>query len=125
MTRERFVKLVAEVLDSLPDEFRQRIKNLAVIVEERLRLSKRPRRSSGKSGSANARRLVLGLFQGIPATQRSVFDLASGPDRIILYQRNIEAVCSSEAEVRREVRQTVLHELGHYFGMDEGQLRDV
>ena len=125
MTRERFVKLVTEVLDSLPDEFRQRIKNLAVIVEERPRLSKRWRRSAGKSGPVNARRLVLGVFQGIPATQRSVFDISSGPDRIVLYQKNIEAVCSSEDEIRYEVRQTVLHELGHYFGMDEGQLRDV
>jgi predicted Zn-dependent protease with MMP-like domain len=54
-----------------------------------------------------------------------VFDLCSAPNRIILYQKNVEAVCSNEAEVRHEVRQTVLHELGHYFGMDESQLSDV
>jgi predicted Zn-dependent protease with MMP-like domain len=54
-----------------------------------------------------------------------VFDFSLGPDRIVLYQRNIEAVCRSEAEIRHEVRQTVLHELGHYFGMNEDQLKDV
>ena len=50
---------------------------------------------------------------------------AQDPNRIVLYQKHIEAVCSNKAEVRHEVRQTVLHELGHYFGMDEAQLKDV
>ncbi len=48
-----------------------------------------------------------------------------GPDHIVLYQKNIEAVCSSEAEVREQIRLTVIHELGHYFGMDENHLKDV
>jgi predicted Zn-dependent protease with MMP-like domain len=69
--------------------------------------------------------LVLGVFEGVPSTQKSVFDLPRSPNRIVLYQKNIEAICSSEAEIRREVRQTVLHELGHYFGMSEAQLKDV
>ncbi len=56
---------------------------------------------------------------------RSIFDLPTGPDYIVLYQKNIEAVCSSEAEVREQIRLTVIHELGHYFGMDESQLNDV
>ncbi len=51
--------------------------------------------------------------------------LPIGPDHIVLYQKNIEAVCSSEAEVREQIRRTVIHELGHYFGMDENQLKDV
>ncbi len=54
-----------------------------------------------------------------------MFDLPSGPDHIVLYQKNIEAVCSSEAEVRRQIRLTVIHELGHYFGLDEEHLKDV
>jgi predicted Zn-dependent protease with MMP-like domain len=56
---------------------------------------------------------------------KSIFDLPTGPDHIVLYQKNIEAVCSSEAEVRKQIRLTVIHELGHYFGMDEDQLKDV
>jgi predicted Zn-dependent protease with MMP-like domain len=74
---------------------------------------------------ANPRCLVLGVFEGVPSTQKSVFDLSCGPNCIVLYQKNIEAVCSSEGEIRHEVRQTVLHELGHYFGMNEAQLKDV
>ena len=125
MKREHFIQLVEEVLDSLPMEFRQRIDNLAVLVEDRPRMRKKPREFGGKSGPRKPRSLVLGIFQGVPATQKSVFDLSPGPNRIVLYQKNIEAVCSNEAEVRHEVRQTVLHELGHYFGMNESQLRDV
>ncbi len=124
MDREHFVKLVAEVLDALPEEFRKRIHNLAVLVEDEppRRYQRKPR---GTAGPGKTRSLVLGVFQGLPATKRSVFDLSIGPNRIILYRKNIEAVCSNEAEIRREVRQTVLHELGHYFGLDEAQLKDV
>jgi predicted Zn-dependent protease with MMP-like domain len=115
MERERFVTLVEQVLDSLPNRFRERIHNLAVLVEDH------PPGNIAKSRNA----LVLGVYQGVPATQKSVFDVSYGPDRIVLYQKNIEAVCSTDAEIRHEVRQTVLHELGHYFGMDEEQLKDV
>jgi len=125
--RERFVKLVTEVLDELPEEFRKRIHNLAVLVEDQppRRLRRRPRCTSRNSAPSKTRSLVLGVFQGVPATRRSVFDLSIGLDRIILYQKDIEAVCSNETEIRHEVTQTVLHELGHYFGMDEAQLKDV
>ncbi len=124
MTRDRFRKLVADVLDSLPSEFRTRIQNLAVLVEDRPRRP-RPCDSPRPVSISPPRRLLLGVYEGVPSTQKSVFDFSLGPDRIVLYQRNIEAVCRSEAEIRHEVRQTVLHELGHYFGMNEDQLKDV
>jgi len=106
-------------------EFRERIHNLAVLVEDRPRMRKKPRGLGGRIGRRRPRSLVLGVFQGVPATQKSVFDFCPGPNRFILYQKDIEAVCSNDAEVRHEVRQTFLHELGHYFGMDEAQLEDV
>jgi predicted Zn-dependent protease with MMP-like domain len=118
MKREHFVKVVEEVLDSLPQEFRSRIRNVAVLVEDIP-----ADRLSPQSGQH--RRLLLGLFHGVPTTRKSTFDLPTGPDYIVLYQKNIEAVCSSEAEVREQIRLTVIHELGHYFGMDENQLKDV
>lgn len=123
--REHFVWLVEEVLDSLPMEFRERIHNLAVMVEDRPRMRKKARGRGGKIGPRKSRSLLMGVFQGVPATQKSVFDLCPEPDRIVLYQKNIEEVCRNKAEIRHEVRQTVLHELGHYFGMDESQLKDV
>lgn len=61
----------------------------------------------------------------MPTTKKSAFNLSAGPDYVVLYQKNIEAVCSSEAELREQIRRTVIHEIGHYFGMDEEQLKDV
>jgi len=118
MNRADFINVVEETLDSLPEEFRRRIQNVAILVEDFP-----PNQPSPRPGQH--RRLLLGIFHGVPATKRSVFNLSTGPDHIVLYQKNIEAVCSSEAEVRHQIRQTLIHELGHYFGMTEEQLRDV
>src|ERR1700686_3322477 len=114
MKREHFIKVVEDSLDSLPEEFRSRIKNVAILVEH-----SPPNQSPPQPGQQ--RRLLLGIFHGVPATKKSVFDLPTDPAHIVLYQKNIEAVCSTEAELR----QTLIHELGHYFGMTEEQLRDV
>src|SRR5438270_2228963 len=118
MKRDEFAKVAEDVLDSLPEEFRSRIENVAILVED-FPANQSPRRP------AQQRRLLLGIFHGVPATKKSVFDLSLGPAHIVLYQKNIEAVCSNEAEVRHQIRQTLIHELGHYFGMTEEQLRDV
>jgi predicted Zn-dependent protease with MMP-like domain len=118
MKREHFVKVVEEALDSLPQEFRSRIQNVAVLVED-----VPPNQPSPQPGQQ--RRLLMGVFHGVPTTKKSIFDLPSGPDHIVLYQKNIEAVCSNEPEVREQIRLTVIHELGHYFGLDEEQLKDV
>jgi predicted Zn-dependent protease with MMP-like domain len=127
MNRECLVNLVEEVLDALPAEFRKRIQNLVVVVQDQppKRLLRKSRGNAQKPGSEETDLVILGIFQGVPATKRSVFNLSAGPDRIVLYQKNIEAVCSNEAQIRHEVRQTVLHELGHYFGLDETQLSDL
>jgi predicted Zn-dependent protease with MMP-like domain len=101
--------------------------NVSVLVENLPpeRLSHRGSRNAEIADADDADGLVLGVFEGVPTTQKSVFDVPSGPDRIVLYQKNIEAVCCNEDEIRQEVRLTVIHELGHYFGMTEAQLEDV
>ena len=119
MNREDFAKVVSETLDSLPREFRRRIHNVAVLVED-LPSNQLP------SEPGQPRRIVLGVFHGVPMTRKSVFQGPIGsPDYVVLYKKNIEAICSTEAEVREQVRLTLMHELGHYFGMSEEQLRDV
>lgn len=114
MNRERFTQLVREALDALPQRFRARIQNVAVVVEDR-----------PPDEADTGEDLLMGVFEGTPATEKSVWDLQPGPDRVVLYQKNIEAVCDTDDEIREEVRLTVLHELGHYFGMDEDQLEGV
>jgi len=118
MEREEFEKAVAVALDSLPKEFRRRIRNVAVLVEDFP--AHQPPNVPGKP-----RTLLLGIFQGVPMTEKSTFGNATGPDYVVLYQKNIEAVCANDAEVREQIRLTVIHELGHYFGMSEEQLKDI
>lgn len=124
MERQRFTRLVEQALDRLPDEFRTRLDNVVVLVEdvppEQL---ERPR--SPRPRTMAPRKLTLGVFRGIPATQKSVFNLPAGPNTIVLYQKNIEAVCAGDEEIREQVLLTIMHEIGHYFGMNEDQLRDV
>ena len=110
----RFRELVAEALDDLPEEFRQQMENVDVVVENLPSLELQ-RRFSG---------LLLGLYQGIPLTRRSVM-ASHMPDLISLYKDNIEKVCSSEAEIREQVYRTVVHEVGHHFGLSEQQLEDI
>jgi len=112
MEQRKFEELVVQALDDLPQAFREKLTNVAIIVEDL------------PPQEAESRGLLLGLFHGIPRTEKSVFS-SSPPDRIFLYQRNIEAVCRSDAEVRRQIRATLLHEVGHYFGLSEDELREV
>lgn len=112
MERGRFEQLVDEALDSLPESFRTRLANLAIIVED-----SPPREPDGGG-------ILLGLFSGVPQTQKSVFS-ANPPDHIFLYQKSIEAICSTEAQIRQQIRDTLLHEIGHYFGLSEDELRKV
>jgi predicted Zn-dependent protease with MMP-like domain len=109
MERKRFDRLVEQALERLPEVFRKKLTNVAIIVEDR------PPREFGRED------LLMGLFHGVPLTNKSTF-YATPPDRVYLYQKNIEAVCSTDEEIRREIRDTLLHELGHYFGLSEDDL---
>jgi predicted Zn-dependent protease with MMP-like domain len=99
------------------------MENIVVLVEDEPEAA-RPRKPAPRS-LQSGRELVMGVFVGTPTTDRSVFAIPSGPARIVLYQKNIERICHSDAEIRRQVRLTVIHEVGHYFGLDEDQLRHV
>ena len=103
---------MAQALERLPEVFRKKLTNVAILLEDS------PPQEPEREG------LLLGLFHGVPLTEKSAF-FATPPDRIILYQKSIEAVCSTDEEVRRQVRDTLLHELGHYFGLNEDELRSV
>ncbi len=112
MDRTRFEELVEQALDDLPEAFREKLTNVVIMVEDL------PPEESRRGG------ILLGLFHGVPRTEKSIF-FSSPPDRIFLYQRNIEAVCRSEPEVRRQIRATLLHEVGHYFGLSEDELQHL
>lgn len=120
MTRDRFEQLVEEALRELPARYRQLLENIVVIVEDYPRPAARARRRP----AADDEELLLGEFVGVPRTEKSVFE-PGPPDQVFLYQKNIEAICESEEEIREQVRLTVLHELGHYFGLREDELEHL
>ncbi len=105
---ESFEEMVAKALDSLPDEFAHLMKNVAVLVEH----------DPGPRG-------LLGLYQGIPLTSRGTGYAGVLPDKITIYQQAICAICNTEAQVIEQVRRTVIHEVGHYFGISDKRLREL
>jgi len=117
-----FDRVVAEALASLPEPFREQISNLAVIVEEWPTPDAADGILTGDSDGGDDGTELLGLYQGIPLSERqSGYNMAL-PDRITLYRQPILAASRSEAEVREEIRLTVVHEIGHYFGLDDDEL---
>jgi len=112
MTREEFEAVVEKALEALPNDIAGHLKNIEIVIEE---LPK---------GSKAKKSLLLGLYEGIPLNERSdSFYAGVLPDKITLFQKNIEAFCSNEDEMVEEIKKTLLHEIGHYFGMDDKQLR--
>ncbi len=116
MDRKKFEGLVEEAVAALPRSFRKRIENLAVLVEERPPL----RRSSRASP-----RTLLGLYHGVPLKDRGSYYGNIPPDVIVIYQEPIERLSASDDEIRERVREVVLHEIGHYFGLSEKELREI
>jgi predicted Zn-dependent protease with MMP-like domain len=104
----RFEEMVATALDGLPEELGKQISNVAVTVEH----------GPGPPG-------LLGLYQGVPLTSRTSQYAGVLPDRITIYRLAICAICRTEDEVAVQVRRTVIHEVGHYFGIDDNRLREL
>ena len=117
MDRLAFEDLVVEAVDSLPEEIRDWLDNVAIVVQDW------PTAEQLAQAGVGRRDLLFGLYVGVPKTRRGVTYGETVPDKIVIFQRPIELVCRTPAQVRGQVRKTVLHEIGHHFGMDEGQLR--
>lgn len=120
MTRERFEKIAQAAFDSLPDVFAEKVDNVRIVVED-YPSEEDLERVGGRRES------LLGLYHGVPLPQRGTWYGAVPvvPDTITLYQKNIEAACKDEAEVERRIVEVLFHELGHYFGMNERQIRQA
>jgi predicted Zn-dependent protease with MMP-like domain len=105
---ERFEEMVAAALDGLPPQLGEIMRNVAVTVEH----------GPGPRG-------LLGLYQGVPLTSRTTQYSAVLPDRIIIYRLAICAICNTPEQVAEQVRRTVIHEVGHHFGIGDERLREL
>lgn len=119
LSANEFVELVRQALADIPAPFAAYLEEVFIDVEEV------PGPEACKEGDVDDPRDLLGLYEGTPLTERGVENPAQLPDRIILYQRNIERICRNRREIIHEIRKTVFHEVGHHFGLDEDDLAEL
>ncbi len=119
MDRAAFTRLVAEAVRLIPARFRREIKNLALVVEEE------PSPELLAEMEIEPPDSLYGLYQGTPLTERTWGWGNTLPDRITIYQRPIEEDCDDEDEMRAVIGETLIHEVGHYFGLSEEEIEEI
>ena len=119
MTRERFERLVVEAVALIPRRFRREMKNLALVVEDE------PTAELLDEMEIEPPDSLYGLYQGTPLTERNWGYGNTLPDRVTLFQKPIEEDCEDEDEVRAVIGETLIHEVGHYFGLSEEEIEEI
>lgn len=114
----KFEKLVARAIERLPAEFREKLENVAVIVEDR------PSAELLEQMEVPRGDTLFGLYEGTPLTERG-FQTPLHPDRIWIFQEPIEGECETEKEIIEEIETTIVHEVAHFFGLDDDYLEDL
>jgi len=117
MGPDQFDEIVERAFRRIPARFRKRLKNVALVVE------REPSAGQLASGRVPRGGTLLGLYEGRPLTKRSIFESFAMPDRITIFQGPHERLAGSPEHLARLVEDTVWHEVAHYFGMDELQVR--
>jgi predicted Zn-dependent protease with MMP-like domain len=119
VTREVFDNLVAEAMDRLPEEFREKLENVEVIVENF------PDPETIRSLGLRSKWDLLGLYVGVPLTHRSFFSFNTLPERIYLYYQPILREAGRAQDLVEIIRDVVIHEVGHHFGFDDDELETM
>ena len=119
LDRAAFRKLVEESLDSIPRKFKELIQNVAVLVEDF------PSPDTIRTMGLRSKYDLFGLYHGVPLDKRGSYYGNVPPDVILIYQIPIESACATEEDIREQVRDTVVHEVGHFFGFSDTELRRI
>lgn len=119
MEKNEFEEIIIKTIESLPDKFKKKLKNIDITIED-----KETRYYMKSKNSVNNNKLTLGLYQGLPLTKQAGKRRVM-PDKITIYKKSIEAVSRSREELKKNIRRVVLHEIGHYFGLDEKKLKNL
>lgn len=119
MTREEFRELVEEAIDTIPAKFAREVRNLAIVIEDE------PSQDLLVEMEMEPGDSLLGLYQGTPLNERGWGYGNQLPDRITLFQQTIEDDCDDDDEIVVAIGETLIHELGHYFGMSEEQIMEI
>jgi predicted Zn-dependent protease with MMP-like domain len=119
MNRERFEQLVTRAVETLPEEFLDRLENIVVVVENRPTSTQLAEARVGRSHT------LLGLYEGVPLTKRGRNYGLVPPDMITIFQKPIESECKNDAEITTEIQKVVQHEIAHHFGIGEATLKQI
>ena len=119
MTRARFERLVADALETMPQSFRQAVRNVVVIVEDA------PAPELLDDVGIDPPDTLFGLYEGVPLPERDWTNANALPDRITLFQKPIEAASQNDNEIVVAIGETVIHEFGHYFGLSEEEIEEI
>ena len=120
MNRERFEKLVAEAVETLPGEFQERLENIDLVVEDN------PTPDQLQDNNLEDGYTLLGLYEGVPLTQRYSNYGMVVPDKITIFQKTIEAECGGdEINMKTEIQKVVRHEIAHHFGIGDARLKEI
>jgi predicted Zn-dependent protease with MMP-like domain len=119
VTRERFERLVREAMRAIPRQFRDRMQNVEILVEDA------PEPALLAELGFEPDDVLFGLYHGTPLTERHWGHGNTLPDRISLYQHALEAECDNEDELFEEICLTLIHEAGHYFGLSEDEIQEA
>ncbi|MBN1189158.1 MAG: metallopeptidase family protein [Dehalococcoidales bacterium] len=121
MDKLKFENLVAQAVEELPLEFREMLTNIDVVVEDA------PSREQLRQSRVGRGYTLLGLYQGIPLTERHSSYGMVPPDKITIFQKTIEARCAgrSESLIREEIGKVVRHEIAHHFGIGDDRLQEI
>jgi predicted Zn-dependent protease with MMP-like domain len=119
MKRARFERLVAEAVELIPPEFQREIQNLALVVEDE------PSAELLAEMEIEPPDSLYGLYQGTPLPERSWAHGNVLPDQITIFQRPIEEDCDDDDDIRVMIGETLIHEVGHYFGLSEEEIEEI
>lgn len=119
MDSDEFEQLVLEALESMPEMFHEALDNVEIVIEQW------PAWNTMRMARVRSKFELLGFYHGVPLTERTTSYNLVSPDKISIYQKPIEAQCSTPQEVRALVHRVVLHELAHYFGIDDDRLHEI
>lgn len=119
MDSHRFEELVGEAIERLPEAFRERLENIDIVVADE------PTRGQLKTLKERHGHNLLGLYEGVPLTERTHNYGFVIPDKITIFQKSIEAMCRNESQIIVEIQHVVRHEIAHHFGISDDRLEEL
>ena len=116
MEKNDFEELILKIIKDIPEKFREQMKNIDILVDYE---------NTTTAYSKNKNNIALGLFQGIPNTVKPGHNNIIFPDKITIYKKSLDAISRNDEELEKNLKIVILHEIGHYFGLDEERLKSL